>query len=340
MSDDEGPDLLVEIFDLVGLYTKADDPRLALQSALRRLAAKCASFESKSLDELSDSELADIEVEATNVQQQIAAYRETIRRAKSESFQLSQEITQLPSFSEVLSWQLLAFSLLSVLQKHLVEEAHALDQLEQSLDCLYADDGFQTIELVCTCLDRRSIREAFVFREASKALQEQLANQVSLREIAGFDDAAALGQTPTSNVSFVPSHGDVCNQKQIMDAVRVFLGPGQTIDYSTFTSLLVVGPEGSGKSHVCDQVERVAQMTRVSHGKLTDTNVNYSIATMFPLLMYLDIFAQSFVHACPSTFSESPSGKQKTFWLASLGPSLGPIAVTSLSSWTISMLRW
>lgn len=270
--DEEAVDILVQILEDVGIFQRKGAEESCWETCSKSIATLNIKLEqyrsnnqnSRSIGESSEIMILDIE-EATQAVRQDAATLDIEIEALESGMQLCRhlELTSPPLFT-------LAKSLNGALCRQKLTAKDTINDVMQTLDKLYSETEDQsltksTLTNAAAFLGKRGIEARHSpWREALSLLQDDYESSTSLPE--SKEDVIAFGFEPTHNKLQLEDRqpSSVISHTTIFDAVQAFAS-GTDISQPAFTSILLLGPEGSGKTQCCDEIERL--MKRTTNGK-------------------------------------------------------------------------
>lgn len=267
--DEEAVDILAQILATVGIFQKngsEDNPWETCSKSIASLSIKLEKYRSGNHD--SDAIGNSSEVLILDIEEAMQTVREDAETLEVEIAALDSGL-QLCRDLELASPQLLtlAKSLHGAICGQKWTAQDTLYGLKQTLDNLYnkSEDPSLTkctlTNAACRFHKRCIVARHSPWREALSVLQDDYeALTISPDSV---EDVIAFGFEPTDNKlqmedkqlsSLISTH------ITIFDAVQAFAN-GTGFLQSSFTSLLLIGPEGSGKTQCCDEIEQLAKST-------------------------------------------------------------------------------
>lgn len=257
-------DTILSLLDLCGFYDDKACPRMQLIDSLGALRVRYSRHvwweETLQMTETVLQEILQLEELMAKVRDLSTQYEEKL----DDDFV---EFTELRKYAVPASWKYMHMSLCSSYKTQRHMETVALRDLTSTLDRIYIRPDpneislDQCLETTIQCLQRYCLLQRVDFREIVSVCNQSFAeNQLSHVE-NGFTATEVECKSEVVAPSKVSQ--SVTSADKVLDAVRWFLhAPRDTLKNSSlFTTLLVVGPEGSGKTHLCDEVSSLAKET-------------------------------------------------------------------------------
>jgi ATP-dependent Clp protease ATP-binding subunit ClpA len=288
---DEILEILVVLLDLCGLYPPASQDsssgRLNLISSLDTLnktLARKVLIETYSRDEEEVSTwLLSLEAIITSIRQESDAFLQSLDDDRVEVVLLCQEL-EVASRAQTDLLPICYFikSLAAIYRMHLQVEEKMIADLRRLFDSFYSDGlgskdstndmevSLEQIQRIMQFLSRKELFQQPVFQEGvSIASRRQRANRP-------LDVVEALNTTCKSEqlanqISAQPCQrsSHITEAATIYDALHRFLNAGMQDLEAPVSFLLLVGNEGCGKTHVCDEIERRVETESLGIGRLS-----------------------------------------------------------------------
>ncbi|CAJ1969702.1 unnamed protein product [Cylindrotheca closterium] len=264
--DEDSVDILVQILEDAGIFQKNGAEEGSWETcskSIETLAIKLEKYRSnnRNSDAIGESAVMmvlDIE-EATRMVRQDAKTLEIEIEALDSGLQLCRDL-------ELSSRQLctLAKSLNGAISRQKWTAQDTLYDLIQTLDNLYSKTEDQsstksTLTNSASLFRKRCIEARHSpWREALSVLQDDYESNVIAPEV--LEEVIAFGFEPKHNKLQLDDKqlSSVITHTTIFDAVQAFAS-GTGISHASFTSVLLLGPEGSGKTQCCDEIERMVK---------------------------------------------------------------------------------
>lgn len=254
-------DTILSILDLCGFYDDRTSPRMKLIDSLEALRVQYSRHvwwdESLQITETISQQILQLEDLIARVRDLIAHYE-----AKLEADFV--EFTELQNYAVPASWKYVFDSLFSSYKTQHTIEVATVRNLTSALDRIYArsdpkDKSLdQFLESTIHCLHRYSLLHRVDFQEVVSVCSQSSAGiQLSHSE----KEPLSTENKFRSEVGFSQVSQAVTSADNVLDAVRCFLSEASQVstNASFFTTLLVIGSEGSGKTHLCDEVSILGQ---------------------------------------------------------------------------------
>jgi len=262
-------DILLGLLDLCG--GEGNNKRQALVTSLQRLSILLAKNPSQKEKTDIDSWLMQVEDTASTVREKVELLRPSGDR--SEAIFLLQELETISRKQEMhISWNHFARYLVSAIQMATQREEKALGEILAVLDNLYDDDlnaresetsnmrrRLDQVQCIVDILQRKELVQRPQFQEGLSIigqLQEDQSSPVSKSTDTPKYELPMESFAPTSEHCHI---GDsrVMSTSTIWEALDAFLSLSSD-DEPSVHRLLLVGPEGSGKTFICDKIEYIA----------------------------------------------------------------------------------
>jgi hypothetical protein len=275
---DEVQEILVVLLDLCGLYPPSQDStssRLSLVSLLDTLyksVARKGLIDASATDEEEVSIwLLSLEATITSIRQGSEAFLQSLYDDRVEVILLCQEL-EVASRAKTDLLQISYFiqSLAATYRMHLQAEEEMISDLRRLFDSFYSggleskdssDDGVEgslgQIRRTAQFFSRKELFQQPVFQEGlSIASRRQRADR-PLDVIESLNTTPKPEQLPTQ-ISTQPCRrsSQITGAATIYDTLHRFLNAGMQELEAPVSFLLLVGNEGCGKTHVCDEIER------------------------------------------------------------------------------------
>mmetsp|Transcript_44988 Transcript_44988/g.108778 ORF Transcript_44988/g.108778 Transcript_44988/m.108778 type:complete len:817 (-) Transcript_44988:897-3347(-) len=267
--DEEAVDILAQILEDVGIFQKKGAEESCWETcskSIETLAIKLEQYwsnnhNSDAIGESTEKMVLDIEEATQNVRQDATTLEIEIEALDS-GLQLCRDL-------ELASPQLfmLAKSLNGAICRQKWTAKDTLNDVMQTLDNLYSQKEDQsltksTLTNAATLFHKRCIEAHHSpWREAVSVLQDDY--ESIARPPESIEEVIAFGFEPTHNklqLEDKQPSSVITHTTTIFDAVQAFAS-GTGISQPTFTSVLLLGPEGSGKTQCCDEIERLVKST-------------------------------------------------------------------------------
>lgn len=250
-------DTIISLLDLCGFYDDTSCPRMVLIDSLQALQVLYSRYawwdERLSMTEVISQEFLRLEELIAQVRNRILIFE---AEAVDADLVVCKELQQstVPA-----SWKYTIESLFSSYQTQRLKETMALQNVIAALDRIYSPPNATsidaTIESTLHCLQRYEILHRIDFQQVVSVCNESHTNNLHV-ELA-YEQYSPSNQLQSGTVSAYV-HPGVMSAATVLDAVRTLVHSANDATTSFFTTLLVIGPEGSGKTHLCDQVMLMA----------------------------------------------------------------------------------
>lgn len=289
---------LANILELSGVWRDSedddDDPWESLASSLEKIATHMKKLESEEIFDLKlDDLLLGFEQTAQDVRAQGDILLDCIRENRIE-LDLFQEIESFCDLQEFSRLRPLFRSLLSAMKYQRFLARDVIQNALLKITHLYSDDnsdGPNTKDFIADirndallirtrCLDAKNSP----WKEAEAFIKELERNQSTKVEslIEAINSSCAGAESICDNVSVATDeakgsptnpHPNLLSSESIAEAVLKFSSHHASSSHKSF-SILLVGPEGSGKTHNCDLIEKIVPPD--VHGKEIPLSVSYT----------------------------------------------------------------
>ena len=289
---DEVGELLVALLDLCGSFFSCDgdgrcSSRLQLLQSLKDLSTEvkqAARWDDRATenDESSSNRLRLLEERISGVRRDADAFLETIDDERSEIFALSQEFDSIVYSHEgdLQSWHIFVRSLVAEYRMQCqVEEQVARGYLNHTLDSIYSlggerrdlQDRFQQL---IRSLSREEINRHPQFQEGVALIRllvlqgddrASVDRGMLIRSISKLDTGRTYDNVLLESM-YALADEEVVRANTAWEAFEAFLRLDVTRSSTQpkATTVLVVGSEGSGKTHLCNEMERLASSSSPS----------------------------------------------------------------------------
>jgi hypothetical protein len=276
---DEIQEILVVLLDLCGLYPPSQDStvassRLSLVSLLDTLyktVARKGLIDASATDEEEVSIwLLSLEATITSIRQGSEAFLESLNDDRVEVILLCQELEVASrAKTDLLPISYFIQSLATTYRMHLQAEEEMIGDLRRLFDSFYsggleskdssdgAEGSLGQIRRTAQFFSRKELFQQPVFQEGLSIASRQQ------RAVRPLDVIESLNTTPKpeqlpSQTSIQPCgrSSQITGAATIFDALHRFLNAGMQELEAPVSFLLLVGNEGCGKTHVCDEIER------------------------------------------------------------------------------------
>jgi hypothetical protein len=277
---DEIEEILVVLLDLCGLYPPSQDStssRLSLISfldTLHKTLARKGLIDAYATDEEEVSKwLLSLEAIITSIRQESDAFLQSLNDDRVEVTLLCQELEATSrAQTDLLPISYFIQSLAAIYRMHLQAEEEMIGDLRRLFDSFYSgglaskdsSDGMEgsleQIRRMAQFLSRKELFQQPAFQEGlSVASWRQRADR-PLDAIESLNTTSKLEQLPIQ-ISAQPCQrsSHISEAATIYDALHRFLKTGIQELEAPVSFLLLVGNEGCGKTHVCDEIERRAE---------------------------------------------------------------------------------
>ena len=263
-NDSRHLDTILAILDLCGFYDDVTCPRRILIDALEALRVRYSRhvwWDDESLKETTTilQEFLQLEELMAKVWDLMTRYETTL----NDDFA---ELVELQTNAVPASWNYMYEALCYSYKSQHKRETVALRNLILAFDRMYTrpDDPNDTSSVdhclasTIQCLDRYGLLHRVDFQELVAICHQSPAG--TLPSLSQNEHPATVTEHMAGAVSSQVSQ-TVSSADNVLDAVRCFIGEARDTTStmsSWFTTLLVIGSEGAGKTHLCDQVSSLA----------------------------------------------------------------------------------
>lgn len=253
-------DIIISILDICGFYDDTTCPRLKLIDSLKALRIQYSRYawwdESLQMTDKITEELLRLEKLICKVRGMVLQYGAKLEADLVEFIELQKSVVPAP-------WTHMHESLCSIYRTQRLKEIMALRNITSALDRIYSSPNSsgksfdQFLEATILCLHRYDLLHRVDFQEVVS-----VCNQSSPMEAKLSHKQSELTEKKyNSEVGISQVNPCVTSANNVLDAVHNFIrSAGETNKMTSFfTTLLVIGPEGSGKTHLCDEVSLLAK---------------------------------------------------------------------------------
>jgi hypothetical protein len=292
---DEIVEILVVLLDLCGLYPPLQDSitssRLNLVSLLNTLdktlarkglidASACAT----ATDEKEVSIwLLSLEATITSIRQESDTFLQSINDDRVEVILLCQEL-EVTSSTQTDLLPIIYFiqSLAATYRMHLQVEEEMIGDLRRLFDSFYSgglktkdssngmEGSVEQIRRTVQLLSRRELSQHPLFQEGLSVASRRQRAERPLGVIESLNTTSKLEpeQLPTQiSIQLCRQSSYIAEAATINDALHRFLKAGvKELETTPVSFLLLVGNEGCGKTHVCDEIERQVEKESLGIG--------------------------------------------------------------------------
>jgi hypothetical protein len=283
---DEILEILVVLLDLCGLYPPSQDSsssRLSLISSLSTLAetlARKGLIDTYTRDEEDASTwLLSLEAIIMSIRQESDAFLQSLIDDRVEVILLCQELEVASrAQTDLLPISYFIRSLAAIYRMHLQNEEEMIADLQRLFDSFYSgglgskdasdgmEDSLKQIRRMVHLLSRNELFQQPAFQEGlSIASRRQRADRpLDINEPLNTTCMSEQFPTQVSAQQYQRSFHST-KATTIYDALHVFQNSGMQ-DLEAVSFLLLVGNEGCGKTHVCDEIERRVERESMGTG--------------------------------------------------------------------------
>jgi cob(I)alamin adenosyltransferase len=285
--EDEVLEILIVLLDLCGLYPPSQDSsssRLNLISSLDTLNKTLARTGLNDANTRDEEEviawLLSLEAVITSIRQESDAFLESLNDDRVEVVLLCQELEVASrAQTDLLQISYYIQSLAAIYRMHLQVEEEMIADLRRLFDSFYSgglgskdfsdgmEESLKQIRRMAHFLSRKELFQQPVFQEGlSIASRRQRADR-PLDVFEPHNTTCKSEQLPTQ-ISAQPCQrsSHITEAATIYDALHIFLNAGMQDLEAPVSFLLLVGNEGCGKTHVCDEIERRAEKESLGIG--------------------------------------------------------------------------
>lgn len=282
LPDDVG-DGLVALLDHCGFFSSesggGSSRRQQLVQSLKAMASHLLQVDDRfgtPQDEASSELLLVLEDRAISVRHDTNAYLASIDDERSQVFRCSQEFdSSLPKGGRR-SWRLFARSVVADYRIQCQwEEEMVRAWMNRTLDKLYSSsttDDLDSIQQLIRCLNRDAFTQKLQFREGValiRLLVLRKSDSAGLAEdgVRTLKNTSPLAKSGSATavvaeLNCALADKEVVRASTAWEACEVFLRTSATKrginEQPSVTTILIVGPEGSGKTHLCNEMEELA----------------------------------------------------------------------------------
>jgi len=302
-------ELLVAMADLCGFFPPAADEqcrRLKLLRSLQSLSAylginwdeqeagTAKEDGAKSSTTSSVQLLMELEERVAGARRDAYAFLETVAEDRSEMILLRDELLQQQQHQPehlVCPWNIFAVSLVSRYLLQSQREETMVQSLQEKLDGLYSGDSeyrkaSDIVQATMECLGRQALLRHYQYREGVTLVQQLLQSGGRLATDEKNPDkqpSLCVSHDQQSDYQDLPVSSKACDARvnpallgatSAWGVFEAFLrsDPARTgnNDAPFFaTSVLIVGSEGTGKTHICNEMEHAVSSSTM--GKYSES---------------------------------------------------------------------
>jgi hypothetical protein len=151
------------------------------------------------------------------------------------------------------------YRLQSALEREIV-----VDCLKSQLNDLYTPDNVSGAELqldnIARCLSRETFIEEFPFQDEvmlirQRILREEISSSINDAELGAAFSTCMVEEDVS--LDYADADSEVVHAKTVLAAVEAFVRSHRNYAAPHVTTILVQGPDGSGKTHLCNEIEHM-----------------------------------------------------------------------------------
>lgn len=287
-TENKKADIERDLASLFGLLDADIEARRQLSLAVKRLIR---IKENKSVNSIRDDWLFQVEELATKVRQKCKTLQEDGSILREELFTLLQSLQEKiqifasqdkDSLLDPIRIILVCRSFMSSYRLQAQMDIQVVDSILSFLSTLYADmedsvessdDGEQgnasriaQIRNDVEHLGSQVVLDSTPWKEALRKLKDLIFNVTSDTSMHHYErDEPCVDRSDIHRNSFhtetisASVANPVAHSESVVDAVECFLKTVEANETRSLSFLLVVGPEGSGKTFTCDEIEKMIQ---------------------------------------------------------------------------------
>ncbi|GAX23692.1 hypothetical protein FisN_12Hh269 [Fistulifera solaris] len=254
--ENHNDDTILALLDLCGFYV--DATRMTLIDLLEALRICYSRHNWWDVNSFVAQEFLELEELMAKCRDQMMQYETKLADDYVEFIELSK--MAVPT-----AWTYNKESLCSAYQIQHALETTGLRKMTVALDRIYysADPNDKSfdhcIESTTHCLHRYNLLHRVDFQEVVAICHRQ--NAAVTQQWFTFSEAKVTESRNRSEGGCSRLSPAVTSADGVLDAVRCFMQEARETVTASFTTLLVVGSEGSGKTHLCDQISSLAKET-------------------------------------------------------------------------------
>lgn len=278
-SRDAHDEVIEDIFaiaDICGFFSslaKSNDcPRLKLIQSISQLSGSLdaiTTFDETLNPELRSS-LLDLllgcEEKIRCVRRDAASFLASVTKNRSETVLLKENLCEIPAVQcwGGLAWIVFGRSLISSFHRQSLREEELVRELQTKLDDIYMDcsrermDKVDILRITSHCLERNALLGHIQYREGVTLLQQAhdgIQSQLNTDRLGRQPIRLACSTRKKPTAGYVPRKGFVGPARTAWEVFQAFQRSSESENVFT-SSILVVGDEGSGKTHLCNEMER------------------------------------------------------------------------------------
>jgi hypothetical protein len=151
------------------------------------------------------------------------------------------------------------YRLQSALEREIV-----VDCLKSQLNDLYTPDNVSGAELqldnIARCLSRETFIEEFPFQDEvmlirQRILREEISSSINDAELGAAFSTCMVEEDVS--LDYADADSEVVHAKTVLAAVEAFVRSHRNYAAPHVTTILVQGPDGSGKTYLCNEIEHM-----------------------------------------------------------------------------------
>jgi hypothetical protein len=277
-TQEELDELLVSLLDICGLHNGVGNFRAKLVDSIQNLssilrdARSSSQWEDQSLlcDESFFGVIRRVEECCGSVRQDAEAFLERNGEEFTQVIEICHHVDNLLSTQQPnhFAWRFFVRSVLELYRlQSALESGLVVDCLDSQLNYLYTPENVSGAELqldnIARCLSRESFIEELSFRDEvtlirQRIVRDEIPSSVEDAELGAAFSSCIVEEGVQSSLGYADADADVVHAKTVLAAVEAFVRSHRNYAAPYVTAILVHGPDGSGKTHLCNEIEDMA----------------------------------------------------------------------------------
>jgi hypothetical protein len=284
-TQEELDELLVSLLDVCGflsssLHNGVGNFRAKLVDSIQNLssilrdARSSSQWEDQSLlcDESFFGVIRRVEECCGSVRQDAEAFLERNGEEFTQVIEICHHVDNLLSTQQPnhFAWRFFVRSVLELYRlQSALESGLVVDCLDSQLNYLYTPENVSGAELqldnIARCLSRESFIEELSFRDEVTLIRQRIVREEIPSSVEDADSelgaafsSCIVEEGVQSSLGYADADADVVHAKTVLAAVEAFVRSYRNCAAPYVTAILVHGPDGSGKTHLCNEIEHMA----------------------------------------------------------------------------------